>query len=219
MRVIFEDLFQQYEKLVAKADESFREVEKECAPLMKCGEMCSDCCNSVFGLFLIESVYLNQHVAKMERRKRREVLSRGERSDRELLEAEKRLQMYDHDPGAKALAMARERVRCPLLGDQGKCVLYQYRPVTCRVYGIPTIINGKIHACWKAGFEKDRPYPAFNLDGAYRELYRLSGLLLQRLAPQNMERASLLVSVSKSISTPPEGLIYQNSEDRIQNPE
>jgi len=212
MKLIFEDLFRRYEKLVAKADESFAEVEKEFSPLMKCGEMCFDCCNSVFGLFLIESVYLNQHVAKMERRKRREIESRGERSDREMLAVEKRLRAYDRDPGAKALAMARERVRCPLLDDRGKCALYQYRPLTCRVYGIPTIINGKTHACWKAGFEKDKNYPAFNLDGAYRELYQLSGQLLQRLAPQNIERASLLVSVSRSLSTPPEGLICQKPE-------
>lgn len=195
------DLFQEYEDLVAKADKAFSKIQDDHGACIKCDIQCSDCCNSVFGLFLIESVYLNYHFDKLEDKYRQEVLQRGDKADKDLQEIEKKLQAHD-DPQAIARAMARERVRCPLLNDEEKCMMYAHRPITCRVYGIPTIINGKPHACWKAGFEKGKTYPAFDLDGAYRQLYRLSGELLEIAGQGDMERASLLMTLPKSIKTP-----------------
>jgi len=204
-----EDLFQEYEKLVAKADQAFGDIQKGYDSCIKCDIQCSDCCHSVFGLFLIESVYLNYQMSKLDEKYGREAALRGDKADKDLQEIEKKLQTYDHNPQVKALAMARERVRCPLLNDDQKCMLYSYRPITCRVYGVPTIINGNVHACWKAGFEKGQAYPAFDLDGMYRELYKLSEKLLEIAGQKDMERASLLVSVSKSIKTPVVDLISE----------
>lgn len=199
---MLKDLFQEYESLVAKVDRAYQAIEEKCEPCVKCEIHCSDCCHSVFGLFLIESVYLNYHFDKLDGKAMEEVTLRGDQSDQELLEIEKKLQVYDRDPQMQALAMAKERVRCPLLDNEQKCTLYSHRPITCRVYGIPTIINGNLHACWKAGFEEGKSYPAFDLDSAYRELYVLSGKLLEIAGQKDMERASLLLSVSKSIKTP-----------------
>lgn len=201
------DLYREYELLAERADRAFADMQKDHGPCIRCGVGCSDCCHSVFGLFLVESVYINHHFHRLDRKARREAAPRLEKADRDLLEVGKRLRAYDHDPGAKALAMARERVRCPLLNSEEKCALYKYRPITCRVYGIPTVISGAVHACWKAGFEKARPYPAFDLDGMYRELYGLSKKVLASFGQRDMDRASLLVSVSKSIRTPVEELI------------
>lgn len=203
------DLFREYELLAARADQAFSDMQKEYGSCISCGVRCSDCCHSVFGLFLIESVYINYHFNKLDRKTRREAAPRLDRADRELIGVEKRLQAFGHDPRAKALAMARERVRCPLLDSEEKCALYDYRPITCRVYGIPTVINGAVHACWKAGFEKGRHYPAFDLDGVYREMYGLSKKVLAKFGKRDMERASLLVSVSKSIKTPCKELIEE----------
>ncbi|MCL6558990.1 MAG: YkgJ family cysteine cluster protein [Firmicutes bacterium] len=206
MTDLFKDLFREYEQLAEEADRAFSRVEKDYGAEMKCAAGCSDCCHSVFGLFLIESVYINHHFQKLDRKTRREAAPRLDRADRDLLEVERRLSAYDHDPGAKALAMAGERVRCPLLGRDDRCVLYARRPITCRVYGIPTVTGGVVRACWKAGFEKGRRYPVFDLDGAYRRLYRLSARLLERCGQRDTERASLLLSVSRSIKTPVEEL-------------
>lgn len=205
--IMYDDLFKEYEQLAEKADQAFLEVQEKFGGCVKCGEKCSDCCSSVFGLFLIESVYLGHHFGKLDRHVRREALAGGDRADRDLREMEKRLSAYDHDPPAKARAMAGERVRCPLLGREEKCVLYRRRPITCRVYGIPTVMGGRVHACWKAGFEKGGQYPAFDLDGAYRELYGLSVRLLERFGAGDVDRASLLLSVSGSIKAPVEELI------------
>ncbi|MCL5056518.1 MAG: YkgJ family cysteine cluster protein [Actinobacteria bacterium] len=205
MMDIYRDIFRDYEELVAGADKKFRDMEKGFGDRIKCEIKCSDCCRSVFGIFLIESVYLNLEFKRLDRRNRREILLRVDKAQRELLEIEKRLQ--DGGQDNQALSMARERVRCPLLDEGGKCVLYSARPLTCRVYGIPTLISGKVRACWKAGFQEGREHPVYDLDGAYRSLYELSKKMLVRLGRKELDRASLLVSVSSSIKTPVEELL------------
>lgn len=196
---IFEDIFTKYQELVTRADNSYHDFRKDYSQI-KCEKKCSDCCSSVFGLFLVESVYLNIEFDRLDRKKRREVLLRGEKADRELLELGKSAQM-------DTLALARERVRCPLLDKDGRCQLYSVRPLTCRVYGMPTLIDGKVRSCWKAGFAEGVDYPAFDLDQAYREMHTLSKMMLARIGQKELDRASLLVSVSRSISSPVENLL------------
>lgn len=202
---LFSDIFKEYRLLVAEADKRFSEMLENYGEQVKCGVRCSDCCSSVFGLFLVESVYLNYEFGRLDRKRRREILQRGEKADRELREIERKLAGYGQ-PEAQVAAMGRERIRCPLLGSEEKCLLYEARPLTCRVYGIPTVINGKIRACWKAGFAGG-DYPAFDLDGAYRELYRLSQRILARVGHRESDRAALLVSVAGSIKIPAEELL------------
>ncbi|WP_347489441.1 YkgJ family cysteine cluster protein [Desulfoscipio sp. XC116] len=203
----YDDLFKEYEQLTARADAAFQNMEKDYAACVKCAEQCADCCSAVFGLFLIESAYLNLQINALGEESKRAIMARADEADEALLAMEKRLQEHSGDSNKLADAIGKERVRCPLLGDDRKCRLYSVRPITCRVYGIPAMTNGKVHACFKAGFEKGRSYPVFNLDGMYKELYRLSAKFLERAGVSDTERAALLLSVSKSIKTPLEDLL------------
>jgi len=205
-------LLQRYELLVAKADQAFQKMKKEFPECIKCKPRCSDCCHALFGLFLIEAVYLKRQFNKLGRKERRAALLRGNKADKELKKLEKKLQTNDKAPEMGTESLARERIRCPLLGDNEECVLYPHRPITCRVYGIPTAIQGKAHVCGKAGFKSGKTYPIFDLDRAYQELYLLSGELLKETGRRDPERASLLISVSKAIETPPEDIIHGGFE-------
>ena len=111
------------------------------------------------------------------------------------------------DSGEAVNALARERLRCPLLDDNEDCVLYRHRPITCRVYGIPTAVHRKVRACGKNRFEKGQTYPVFDLDGTYRDLYVLSTELLKAEGQEDLEKASLLLSVSAALQTPRERLL------------
>jgi len=133
---------------------------------------------------------------------RREAFLRADKSDKDLRVIEEKLKVYEDDPQMNSFALSKERVRCPLLDQNEECILYPYRPITCRVYGIPTAIQGKAHVCGKATFEKGGTYPTFDLDAVYGELYRQSRELIQKCGQADMERASLLISVSKAIKTP-----------------
>ena len=65
--------------------------------------------------------------------------------------------------------------------------------------------------CWKAGFKKDERYPVFDLDGVYRELFFLSAEILKSAGKDDSERASLLISVSKAITTSLEDLLREKT--------
>lgn len=207
----FTYLFEFYENLVIQADQAFQKMADEYPSLIKCEPHCSDCCHALFGLFLIEAVFLKNDFDRLGEKERSDALLRAQEADKEFAKLEQKLKTFDNDPQMREYAMARERIRCPLLDDNHDCILYPYRPITCRVYGIPTAIHGKAHICNKAGFTKGKSYPAFDLDGVYKELYSLTGELLGKEDEKRIERASLLISVSKAISTPLDELLNESS--------
>jgi Fe-S-cluster containining protein len=203
----FTYLFASYDNLVAKADQAFQRMEGEFADCIRCKPKCSDCCHAVFGLFLAEAAFLKHDFDRLGQEEKQAALQRCEQADRDIKKLEDMLKAFENDPQMRSYSLARARVRCPLLNDNHECVLYPYRPITCRVYGIPTAIQGMARVCGKAGFHKERGYPAFDLDGVQRELYQMSKGLLERMGEKDTERASLLISVSKIIKTPMEELI------------
>ena len=202
-------LFHSYEFLVDRADKAFKEMEKEHGACIKCERHCSDCCHAVFGLFAIEAAYLKQHFDLLDSKECREALQRCNDVDRDLKRLEIKLQTHEDDPQMQASLIAKERIRCPLLDDNLECILYPHRPITCRVYGIPAKIQGKAHVCGQAAFKKGGYYPSFDLDGAYRDLFNLSKEFLKIAGNKDCNKASLLISVSKVISTPLDDLIHE----------
>jgi len=205
-------LFTSYELLMDQADKAFLETRKAHGACIRCERHCSDCCHAVFGLFLIEAAYIHKHFSELGRETREEAILRCREADRDLKSLEKRLKAHENDPRMSSYALARERIRCPLLDANEECILYPFRPITCRVYGIPTRIQGKGRVCGKSGFEKGTPYPTFDLDGVYRNLFSLSKEIQKETGADNLERASLLISVSKVLNTPLEKLLAKDSE-------
>jgi Fe-S-cluster containining protein len=200
------DLFQSYELLVDKAEAAFKEMKEGHVSCIKCEPHCSDCCHAIFGLFLIEAGYLKEHFDRLADEEKRAALLRCERAQESLERLQNMLRAHEGDPQMQAYIMSRERIPCPLLNEQQDCILYSHRPITCRVYGIPTKIQGKARVCWKAEFKKDERYPVFDLDGVYRDLYLLTTELLKSAGRDDPEKASLLISVSKAITTSLEDL-------------
>jgi len=206
----YDQLFQRYESLVAKVNQAFQKMQEEYGECIKCKLHCSDCCHAIFGLFLIEAAYIQRHFKELSIKEKRAALLRGKNSEKEHKELEKRLKLHANGHHVTSYSLSKERIRCPLLNDHQECTLYVYRPITCRVYGIPLVIQGKAHVCGKAGFKKGEFYPSFNLDDAQRELYLLSRELLERAGNKDLENASLLISVSKAIKTPFTDLINED---------
>ena len=206
-------LFRNYELLVDKADTAFQQMEREQGTCIKCERHCSDCCHAIFGLFLIEAAYLKQQFDQLGNEEIKAALLRCSTAERDLRRLEKMLQAHEEDPNMQAYTMARERVRCPLLDENEDCILYPYRPITCRVYGIPTKIQGKARVCGKAEFRAGENYPVFDLDGIYRDLYILSKELLNGWEKGDAHKASLLISVPKAVSTPHDDLLHEVFEE------
>jgi Fe-S-cluster containining protein len=145
-----------------------------------------------------------------------EVLARCKGADKEMEKLKTMLETFADDPQMQNYTLARERVRCPLLDDHDECVLYHRRPITCRLYGIPTRIQGKVRVCGKSGFKQGEKYPVFDLDAMYHKLYLLSRELVETEKQEDMEKASLLISVSKAVQNPINELIekiFESSDE------
>jgi len=203
-------LFHNYEYLVDKVEEAFKRVSLEHGSCINCQLHCSDCCQAVFGLFLIEAAFIQEHFKQLKPEVRMTALARAEKADQELIKLQKLLEEFKDDPKMSNYALAKERIRCPLLDENDECILYSRRPITCRVYGIPTKIQGSPRVCGKSGFKSGEKYPVFDLDNIYKELHLLSQELLTEAKHDDLEKASLLVSVSMAISTPIEDIITGN---------
>lgn len=168
-------LFQKYERLLSDGDSVFKWVQERHAHCVRCRINCTDCCHAVFELFPIEAVHLNYHFnQRLKRRERREVMWRAGKAFLEM----SRIKEVSKDRKSEVFQMAEARVRCPILSDEGHCLLYEYRPITCRLYGIPTAIHGMGHTCGKSGFKKGTVYPTVNLDLIHERLFTLSVELL-----------------------------------------
>ncbi|WP_153306018.1 YkgJ family cysteine cluster protein [Desulfatiglans anilini] len=201
------DLFERYRELAAAADGAFRRFQSDYSDRVLCQPGCRDCCHAVFGLFLIEAVWIHSHFEDLSRKDRRPALLRCEKSRKEIERLRTRILPFADDPFRSNRLMAQERVRCPMLLPTGLCLIYPWRPITCRIYGIPTVIQGRIRYCPKSGFGPDEAYPAFSLDTVFRELYQLSRSLLAGLEQGDPLKADLLVSLPAVLGQPLERLV------------
>jgi len=203
MSVDLTSYFEKYEALVAQADGAFDRVKKAHADCVKCEEKCADCCFALFDLTLIEALYIHHKFnEKYQGSEKAELLEKSNRADRRIYkikrEAYNELQTGKNE-GEILAAMALERVRCPLLNEKELCDLYDYRPITCRFYGVPTAIGGAGHTCGKSGFKQGEKYPTVNLDAVHSQLQRISAELLRDIQSKNIKLADLLVPLSSAV--------------------
>ncbi len=126
--------FHNYELLVDKAEIAFHNVKEKHNDCVKCELHCSDCCNAVFGVFLVEALYIKQHFEGINEDQKLEALKRAKIVDMAIKDLQNKLETFKDDPGMQAYTLARERIRCPLLDDNDECVLYHKRP-----YNLPCI--------------------------------------------------------------------------------
>jgi len=197
--------FSKYKEIVDMVDTAFERVKKEYPENVNCKEKCSDCCYALFDLTLIEAIYLNNFFNNTFKGKKREkILEKLNRADRRIHVLKK--QAYRDIQAGKEEAdilmkMANERVRCPLLNEKDKCDLYEHRPITCRLYGIPVSSGGMVHTCGKSGFIEGHPYNTVKLEIIQGRLFTLSAELVSSFDTKYTAMAEMLVPLSMALLT------------------
>lgn len=205
MNFDFEPYFRQYELLAKAADQVFTTVQAQFPKETVCKMDCSDCCHAVFDVTLVEALYLNYQFGKhFVGKAREEILDRANRADRKAYKL-KRAAYQQVEAGRSEseilIELAGERIRCPLLNAQDRCDLYEYRPVTCRFYGVPTEIAGIAHTCGRSGFIKGISYPTVHLDKMQKKLFLLSNEIARDIQSTFIALGDLLVPVSMALLT------------------
>lgn len=203
-------VFTAYEALVAEADAVFARVGEMHPDCVTCKPGCSDCCHAMFDLSLVEAMYLNaRFIEKYDfGPERSRILENAGSVDRKLTRMKRDYFRELRDAKGSEDAMehimeeaAKARIRCPLLDLNDQCVLYDYRPITCRLYGIPTAIGGKGHVCGQSNFAAGASYPTVHLDKIQERLDRLSVEIRDRVQSRFKELHEVFVPVSMALLT------------------
>ena len=205
MPLDFSPAFARYEAIAAEADAAFAKVAEVCPGMVTCSAGCSDCCHALFDLTLVEALYLNMNfLERFSGKAKSQVLARADEADRLVhrLKRDAFKAVKEGAPAQEILAeMAKVRVRCPLLDDDGACLMYDKRPVTCRIYGVPTAIGGQGHVCGFSAFEKGRPYPTVHMDKMQARLEDLSKEIATAAKSRFKELHEVYVPLSMALLT------------------
>ncbi|MBQ4567242.1 MAG: YkgJ family cysteine cluster protein [Desulfovibrio sp.] len=199
-------IFASYESLRDEADKLFARIRQDFPQCVTCKEGCSDCCHALFDLSLVEAMYINRafEQAFPHGPQRSAILSRASETDRHLTRLKRdlyRAEKAGESPAAIMDRAAQIRLRCPLLDDDDRCLLYDARPITCRVYGVPTAIAGRGHVCGFSAFEQGQGYPTVYLDKLHSRLEVLSKDLGKAVNSRFSELHETYVPLSMALIT------------------
>ena len=222
MSLNLEPYFKKYEALVSQADKAFERVKNAYADCVKCEEKCSDCCYALFDLTLIEALYIHhKFIEKYKGSTKVALLEKANRADRRIYKIKRKayrdLQSGKNE-GEILAELAFERIRCPLLNEKDLCDLYDYRPLTCRFYGVPTAIGGAGHTCGKSEFKQGEKYPTVNLDSVHSQLQQISAELLRDIKSKNIKLADVLVPLSSAMVMDFDDVYLGIAEEPVEKP-
>lgn len=205
MALDFTEYFKKYEAVVAEVDAVFEKFENDMPELVKCGKGCSDCCYALFDVTLVEAMYINAKFnEKFSGMERAQVLQRADKADRQIYKLKRKVYMASQKgtPTSEIMMeVAKARVRCPMLGDDDLCSIYENRPITCRLYGVPTAIGGEPHSCNKSGFKGGEKYPTVNMDIILDKLLKIGKELQEGIDSKYKELGEILLPVSMALVT------------------
>ncbi|OAG28232.1 YkgJ family cysteine cluster protein [Thermodesulfatator autotrophicus] len=159
-------IWQGLEEIFNDIEVAFLETKKRYPKEVRCKPGCVDCCYALFDLSLAEAALLYRDFSRKPRGVRREIMRRVEKYEKEWLRKKPTV--------LNPFVISAIKIRCPLLNDKKRCELYEARPATCRLYGIPVLIAGETFVCGYSGFEPGKSYPTVYFDKVLERLAALS---------------------------------------------
>jgi len=138
------DLLEEYRNLLARIDGWFDRSLAAAGPgRIACARGCSACCRGLFDITLLDALLLQQGFAALAESVREASLAQ---SRRRLAELQGRWPgfaapyLLNAMPDEEWTEMPEDdETPCPLLGEDGACLVYPWRPMTCRLHGLPNI--------------------------------------------------------------------------------
>lgn len=149
------DILASYRTLLQEIDRWFNHALASYPAQISCKSGCSECCRSLFDITVLDAALLRQGFNRLPGEVRRGVIARaGQR----LLALRERwpdlappfIINYRPEGDWQELMPADDETPCVLLDDNGRCLVYEHRPMTCRLHGLPLVdISGEImHDEW-----------------------------------------------------------------------
>lgn len=137
-------ILDRYGELLREVDAWFQRSLEQYPELIACRNGCSECCRGLFDITLLDAYYLRRGFDKLPEPLKTEIVKSASRR----LEQLSRVNAEFTEPWLlngipevdwDALMPEEDETPCLLLSENGGCMVYEYRPMTCRLNGIPLI--------------------------------------------------------------------------------
>ncbi|MDY0301738.1 MAG: YkgJ family cysteine cluster protein [Trichlorobacter sp.] len=144
MNIQFQDLIDQYIGLLEEVDTWFQQAVLHFPDQISCNRGCTHCCCGLFDITLLDALLVQAGFCQLPQEQQAMILPLVEKP---LATVRKTwpdfgspwlLNVYPEEQYDEAMPDDDE-TPCLFLGDEGQCLIYKYRPMTCRLHGIPHI--------------------------------------------------------------------------------
>lgn len=143
MSLRLDDIALQYKGVLETVDAWFSRCKLEVGELILCDKGCSSCCRGLFDITLIDAYLLQLGFSQLSETRRRQVIDKAEDRLRQL---QQQWPDFTHPYVLNAMPdqvwtemPEEDQTPCPLLGEDGSCLVYAWRPLVCRQHGLPNI--------------------------------------------------------------------------------
>lgn len=147
---LLSELVDSYRTLLEEVDNWFAGCSLAAGDEIACRRGCSSCCRGLFDITLLDAFLLQSGFLQLADPLREQVLSKvsGRLQELHVVQPDFQppylLNIYQESDWDRLMPDADE-TPCPLLDDQGHCLVYLHRPMTCRLHGIPLVdVGGEI---------------------------------------------------------------------------
>ncbi len=181
-------LLGRYRELLAEVDAWFLRCSRLAGAAMACQRGCSACCRGLFDITLLDAFLLQDGFLKLSASTRTGI---RKRADNRLLLIQQSvwpdfdspwlLNVYPEKQWDVAMP-DEDETPCPLLAAEGGCLVYDSRPMTCRLHGIPMVdISGEIlfDEWCSLNFVSIDPLQLEGLRAPFNEIFRQEQLLFR----------------------------------------
>ena len=122
-----------YRDILDRADAFFHQVAKGQPEQLQCNG-CSLCCYGLFEIGAADVAVIAAGLARLHPARRNMIVRRAA----EIVEASDHPDLRECTPKEKDAFLRRmASTACPNLSDEGRCMIYEHRPLVCRTFGLP----------------------------------------------------------------------------------
>lgn len=192
-----QDILEKYGSLLREVDNWFTICLRQYPDKINCQQGCSACCRGLFDITLMDAVYLKSGFDKLSGDLKSFILSKSEAR----LNAISRIYPDFDQPWLlnsisetdwELIMPEDDEIPCVLLSETGQCQAYEYRPMTCRLNGIPMIdISGEelFNEWCSLNFVNVDPLLIEELRFNFNELFAQELLLFRELSKRLIGRS------------------------------
>ena len=133
-----------YRLLLDEMEKWFRSICVRYPDQMQCARGCTLCCYGLFDVSLPDAVLVLEGMGKLPETTQNEIIERATGLQRSIQEAAPNLKTpffldtLSEEQIDQIVDLTNEQ-RCPFLSGRNQCLIYECRPLACRLEGIPMI--------------------------------------------------------------------------------